>query len=122
MMQDQGALDRGIAAHARWKYRLFQAVKTGKSEWTVAGVRAAGQCEFAKWLSSLSPTEKASEHYVKVKDLHAQFHEVASEVLALALSGDKQRAEEAIALDSRFTAVSSSLTLAIMDWKEAPGA
>ncbi len=37
-MQDKNPLDPGIAAHARWKYRLFQAVKTGKSEWTVGVV------------------------------------------------------------------------------------
>ncbi len=118
-MQDTSALDRGIAAHAWWKYRLFDAIKTGKSDSTVESIRASDQCKFAKWLSSLPPADRSSEHYAKVTELHKEFHEVASEILALALSGRKKEAEDAVALGSRFMLVSSDLTLTMSAWKDA---
>ncbi|MHC4401265.1 MAG: CZB domain-containing protein [Planctomycetota bacterium] len=118
-MQDASNIERAIAAHARWKYRLFDAVKTGKSEWTVQGIRSYDQCDFGKWLGSLSPSDRSSEHCKKVTDLHREFHQAASEVLELALSGRKQEAEAAIALGSRFSLVSSNLTMAMSAWKDA---
>ena len=29
------ALDPALAAHAKWKYRLMEAIDTGKSQWRV---------------------------------------------------------------------------------------
>ena len=118
-MVDTSQIERGIAAHARWKYRLFDAVNTGKSESTVQGTRSDDQCEFGKWLASLPPSERSSEHCTKVTALHAEFHKAASEVLELALSARKEEAEAAIALGSRFSLISSNLTMAMSAWKAA---
>jgi hypothetical protein len=120
-MVDTSQIERGIAAHARWKYRLFDAVNTGKSESTVQGTRSDDQCEFGKWLASLSPSERSSEHCEKVTTLHAEFHKAASEVLELALSARKEEAEAAIALGSSFSLISSNLTMAMSAWKAAAG-
>ncbi|NQT37294.1 MAG: CZB domain-containing protein [Planctomycetes bacterium] len=119
---DASHFDRGIAAHARWKYRLFDAINTGKSEWTVQDIRSHETCEFGKWLASLSPAESSSAQCKKVVDLHAEFHKAAAEVLEIALSGRKQEGEAAISLGSRFSLVSSDLTMAMSAWKEAVGA
>ena len=121
-MPDVEVINRGIAAHARWKYRLFDAVETGRSEWTVEGIRSDDQCEFGRWLGSLSAADLSDEHCVKVKAMHTEFHQVAAEVLSLALAGRKEEAQEAIALGSRFALVSSNLTMAMSDWKEAVAA
>ena len=118
---DASHLDRGIAAHARWKYRLFDAVSTGKSEWTVQATRSHETCEFGKWLASLPPSESSSEHCGKVTELHAEFHKAAAEVLEIALSGRRKEAEAAISLGSRFLLISSDLTMAMSAWKEAVG-
>ena len=118
-MQNTNELERGIAAHAWWKYHLFDAIKTGKSDWTVEGIRSPDTCEFSKWLSSLPPADQSSEYFIKVKNLHDEFHDVAAEVLALALSDRKKEAEQAIALGSRFSQVSSGLTMAMTAWKDA---
>jgi len=118
---DTTQIDHGIAAHARWKYRLFDAVNTGKSESTVRDLRSDSRCEFGKWLASLPPSDKSSELCEKVIALHSEFHEAASEVLALALSARKQEAEAAIALGSRFSLVSANLTMAMSAWKTAAG-
>ena len=115
-------IERGIAAHARWKYRLFDAIETGSSEWTVESLRSHDRCQFGQWLAGLPPGERSPEHYEKVTDLHAKFHEKASEVLELALSGRKQEAEAAIALGSPFSVISADLTMAMSAWKGAAGA
>jgi len=118
-MLDTSQIDSGIAAHARWKYRLFDAVNTGQSESTVQGARSHDECAFGKWLATLSPSERSSEHCRKVTDLHAEFHRAASEVLELALSSRKEEAEAEIALGSRFSLISSDLTMAMSAWKAA---
>ena len=115
---DKSILEKGIASHARWKYRLFDAINTGKSEWTVQDTRAADQCEFGKMLAALSPADKVSQHYEKVIKLHTEFHMAAADVLELALAGRKQEAEAAIALGSRFMLVSSEMTMTLSAWKE----
>ena len=113
------ALDQALAAHAKWKYRLMDAIDTGKSEWRVNDVRTDNSCQFGKWLSALPLSERLSENYKKVRALHAEFHGLAAEVLELALAGRKDEATAAMALGSRFATVSSNLTMAVMAWKDA---
>ncbi len=112
------ALDRAIAAHAKWKYRLMQAIDTGRSEWQVAVVRTDSACDFGKWLLGLPLSARLSEHSQKVRGLHAQFHGLAADVLELALAGRKTEAAAAMALGSRFAEISSQLTMAVLAWKE----
>ena len=111
--------DRAIAAHAKWKYHLMQAIDTGTSEWHVRDVRADNACEFGKWLSALPLSERLGEYCVKVRALHTEFHVLASDVLEMALAGRKEQATAAMAFSSRFAAVSSNLVMAILAWKDA---
>lgn len=117
-MLNKSILQKAIASHARWKYRLFDAINTGQSEWTVQGVRPADQCEFGKMLAALSPVDQSSQYYAKVCELHTKFHTAAADVLELALAGRKQEAEAAIALNSRFMLVSSEMTMTLSAWKD----
>ena len=100
---------------------MFDAVNTGKSEWTVQGIRSHDTCEFGKWLASLPPSESSSQQCKKVAELHAEFHKAAAEVLEIALSGRREEGEAAISLGSRFLLISSDLTMAMSAWKEAAG-
>ncbi len=120
-MIDGSQIDHGIAAHARWKYRLFDAAKTGESEWTVAQIRSYTECEFGRWLATLSAAERESEPCKVVMELHREFHGAASEVLGLALQGKTEEAEAAIALNSPFSIVSANLTAAMTAWKDSLG-
>jgi hypothetical protein len=113
------ALDHAIAAHAKWKYRLMEAIDTGKSQWRTSDVRTDDACEFGKWLAALPLSDRLSEHSKKVRALHAEFHAQAADVLELALAGRKAEATAAMALRSRFATVSSNLTMAVMAWKES---
>jgi hypothetical protein len=120
-MPEQTIFDRAIAAHAMWKYRLFQAIKAGKSDATVTDAAAVDRCDFGKWLQSLPPSECQSDRCKKVRSLHTEFHKNAAEVLELALRGRSEEAKSAIALGSRFSSVSAELTMALSEWKEAAG-
>ncbi|MFZ5831612.1 MAG: CZB domain-containing protein [Planctomycetota bacterium] len=113
------ALDRAVAIHAKWKYRLMDAIESGKSEWRVADVRVDDSCEFGKWLGALPLSDRLSPHAQKVKALHTDFHRTAADVLEMALAGRRAEATAAMALGSRFAEVSSNLTMAVAAWKEA---
>ena len=98
----------------------MEAIDTGKSQWHVGDVRTDDACEFGKWLSALPLSQRLSEHCKSVRALHAEFHGLAADVLELALAGRKDEAAAAIALGSRFAAVSSKLTMAVLAWKDDP--
>jgi hypothetical protein len=118
-MKTSDALELAIVFHAKWKYRLMDAINTGKSEWRVGDVRTDNSCEFGKWLLALPLSGRLSENYKKVLALHTEFHKLAAGVLELALAGRKDEATAAMALGSRFALVSSNLTMAVTAWKEA---
>jgi hypothetical protein len=113
--------DRAIAAHAKWKFELREAIDTGKSQWAVRDVRTDNACEFGKWLAALPLSQRLAEHYTKVRALHAEFHTVAADVLELALTGRKEEAAAAIAFNSPIAVVSSNLTMAVVAWQNALG-
>ena len=118
-MSDTEHLSHAIAAHGRWKTRLRQAVDTGKSDQTAATVRSDTLCEFGKWFHAVSPQERVTERWKKIRDLHAEFHKEAARVLTLALAGQKAEAEAALALGSHFSKISADLTLALVAWRDS---
>jgi hypothetical protein len=118
-MVDPASLDHAIAAHAKWKFRLREAIKTGQSEWAVENVRPDDQCEFGKWLNSLSLADRMRKEWREVKALHAKFHVAAADVLASAIAGRKTEADNAMAAGGAFAEVSSRLVRAITDWKKS---
>ena len=111
--------DHAVFVHAKWKHQLRQAIETGKSEWTVAEVEADDGCELGDWFEHLPLAKKNSAQFSHLSSLHSEFHQAASEVLALALSGRKEEAKEAISSGSRFTQVSTQLTLALTAWAKS---
>lgn len=119
-MINKEEIDKAIGAHGMWKVRLKQAIETGKSDVSVETIRQDNQCNFGKWLygATLGATDKASGHYKSVRELHAEFHKCAARVAELALSGDKAKAEQMLSLSGEFSATSSKLTAAMMEWKK----
>jgi len=117
-MIDPATLDHAIAAHAKWKFRLREAIRTGESEWTVEKVRPDDQCEFGKWLNALPLAERMMKEWREVKDLHAKFHLAAADVLDSALAGRKSEASTAMAPGGTFADVSTKLVKIISDWKK----
>ena len=99
-----------------WKARLKTTINAGKSDVPIETIRSDNICDFGKWLygTSLSAQDKASPHYSKVKDLHAQFHHAAGSVAGLAVSGKK--ADATNMLNGDFGTVSTKLTQVMMEW------
>ena len=118
-MQDTERIVHAIAAHAKWKFYLRQAIETGKSKWTFAEVRPDDRCEFGKWLQALPPGDRNSQHFEEVRRLHAEFQKEAADVLKLALAGRREDAEAAIAQGSRFAKASTRLTITMTAWRKA---
>ena len=114
-------LTKAIAAHSSWKARLRTAISTGKSDISAAQARVDNQCEFGKWLygSELSSGEKQSEHYKTVRQLHTQFHQEAAKVLEWAIAGNKNAAEQAMALGGSCAKTASELTQAAVKWRDS---
>ena len=118
-MQDE--ITKGIGAHGMWKNRLHSAIHSGRSDFAPEKVETDNQCDFGKWLYSLSPTEQTSDQCRKIQALHAAFHKEAARVLRIALSGDKAGAEKLMAPGGTYVNVSSELTAAMMKWKTLVG-
>jgi len=116
-----GVLDKAITAHACWKARLRSAAGSGKFDSMTTAVKSDDHCELGKWLYSadLSAADKQTEHYRAVQHLHAKFHLEAAKVVALALSGQKDAAAEAIEPGGQYAKVSSALTDAMLKWRDS---
>jgi hypothetical protein len=114
-------LKTALAMHSAWTGRLKTAIASGRLDTPIGTIRADDQCQFGKWLhgESLSDEEKCGEHYVAVKHLHAQFHQAASKVAQLAISGQRGDAERAMGQAGEYTRVSADLTAAINRWMAA---
>jgi methyl-accepting chemotaxis protein len=113
-------ITKAIGAHGMWKARLAQAIETGKIDITVEKVRMDNQCAFGQWLygASLDAKDRRSPHYEEVRRLHAQFHQVVSQVVELALAGKKQEARQLMSLEGEYSTVSSRLTAAMSAWSK----
>jgi hypothetical protein len=66
-MIDPVSLDHAIAAHAKWKFRLREAIQAGQREWTVDAVRQEDGCEFGRWLISLPLSDRMSKEWRDAK-------------------------------------------------------
>jgi methyl-accepting chemotaxis protein len=117
-MTDSAALTKAIAAHGAWKMRLKEAISTGVDASTRDKVRLDNLCDFGKWLYSADAATMADSRFANIKDLHAQFHETAADVVAMALAGKRADAEKAMALGT-YALISLKLTTAMVAWNAA---
>ncbi len=116
-MTDANKINQAIAAHARWKHVLKEAIETKKSDRSLADVKSENHCEFGQWLLELPLSDRQSKHWQTVRPLHAEFHQVAAKVLELALAGKREQAEAEMKISGNFTRLSTKLTIAMTNWK-----
>lgn len=120
-MSNKAEITAAIGSHGQWKQRLKDAIASGKSDITPAQAAADNTCAFGKWLHGVSGADAHSPFYVKVRPLHATFHQEAAKVLRSALAGSKAEATHAIEDKSPFANASSALTMAMMEWSKSLG-
>ena len=99
-----------IAAHGMWKYRLNNAIESGRSDFRPEVVARDDQCPLGKWLYGDARAQLGgTAEFERIKELHASFHRGAASVLELAISGDRNRAQEQLGSGSQFLRVSATL-------------
>lgn len=110
-------IKKALGAHGAWKLRLKTAVTTGRSQVSPSDVKCDNLCEFGKWLygPTIDANTRAGKPYQVVKRLHAEFHECASRVMALAVDGNKTEANNL--LDGEYTEKSEKLARALNKWR-----
>jgi hypothetical protein len=110
-------IDAAIITHDEWKARLLAAIESGSSQLRPETVRADQLCEFGTWFHSLGPEFRGSLHYERVGALHAQFHEAAARVLALALAGRGVQALTSLEFGSEYIRASVLLVDEMQLWR-----
>ncbi len=106
-----------LAAHAKWKTNLRNAVDQGTSEFSVATVARDDHCAFGKWLYGPAAAElSGSARYTACKQAHAQFHTCAAEVLGLAVAGQRDEAEAKLSVTGEFSRRSAAVSSEILAW------
>jgi len=101
-----------ITAHFAWFDRLKLAIAKGQSEFRPDIVSRDNNCEFGKWIySDLHTYCPDNKIYNEIKQVHADFHKKAGEVLSMALRGDTAGASREIASGSKLTSLSGRLAI-----------
>jgi len=84
-----------IGAHVMWKQRLT-AFLAGESSETLdpETIRLDDRCALGKWIYGDGKPMGELPRYEEVRELHAQFHQNAAEVVKLHLAGNTADAEK----------------------------
>ena len=114
-------IKEAIACHALWKQRLLHSIETGKSEFAPDQICCDSNCDFGRWLygGSIPEAAKRSPHYETCRNLHAEFHREAANILRLALNGQTEQAIASLGLRGKYVELSSNLVIAMMAWMDA---
>jgi len=96
-----------IIKHSMWKFRLYETIWEGKSEWTVEDVKRDDLCEMGAFLKEFECKEEC--YCTSAKIVHKEFHLEAARVLELSLQGKKDEAKLAVVDESKFSVLSKEL-------------
>ena len=109
-----------IALHSMWKSRLERCIDTGVFDTSIDIIAADDECYFGKWLygESITPDVRDSEEYQRVKEYHAQFHQVAARVVGLALLGNKMEAAKLMSSSGEYTKITTKLVGEMISWAD----
>ncbi len=111
-------IEKALGAHSVLKLRLKGAIEGGRADAPFPGLKPR-ECPFSKWLHgpTIAPSTRASAHFARVRDLHAQFHEAAVFALELAARGNRELALQELA--GTFSQRHRALAQAMLEWKES---
>lgn len=116
-MDQVAEIEEALGKHALWMSELRQAVLHAPADIDVESIRADNRCAFGRWLygSSWSSAERASASYEEVRRVHAEFHQLAGEIVELAASGRTLEAYGLLYGD--YVTVSGRLAIAMRAWQ-----
>jgi len=106
-------------SHGAWKATLLQALVAGTSDQDPDLVARDDRCQLGTWLYHQStPTDRGSDHFEPLRELHAGFHELAARILRQAAGSDRGHASRAIAFGGEFDKLSAQLIDRINAWRD----
>jgi len=123
-MVDTGVIDKAIASHESWKLRLKAAIMGGDPELPVhnpiGSAQADDKCVFGRWLygPELSESDKQTEDYRAVLELHAKFHVEAGKLARCALSNQEEEPDKWMRVWAEYTRASLALANALSNWRK----
>lgn len=119
LRQHKFEVGRAISAHTEWKARLVKCVSDGHCDATAVEALRDDHCELGRWLYHLPVETRAERAWSFVRDMHANFHREASEIVALVHAGDLAGARLALASGAPFDLASRKLLEMLEDWRAA---
>jgi hypothetical protein len=107
-----------MTTHVCCKDCLRQAMETGVCNPPSAVIRSETMCEFGKWLDSpdLASEIYASPHYANMREIHANFHAAAANVMELVEIGETEKAKAMMWADGDYTIHSNNLRSEFLSW------
>lgn len=109
-VRNEISFEKAIEAHLAWKRRLFDQLSSNHlTDIHPDDIRSDAKCEVGAWIYGHGRKRYGElNSFQKLREEHARFHEIASEVVRLAQSNRKQDAQEL--LDTEFRRSSSYVT------------
>ena len=117
------AFEQAVAAHEEWKRTFERAVRNGGGDFQVEAVRVDDRCPLGIWLHGDARQEVANPTASgMLRDIHAEFHTAAADVLALALDDRVREAVHGMGGGTQYGQWSAMLLHALNRYAEEAGA
>lgn len=110
-------IENSIKAHEVWKERLGGAIAAGQFDVDSTSVCRDDQCDFGKWLHATLPHARDDDRdtFEAVRQLHAEFHCRAGEVVARVEAKDLSGAHAL--MQGEYRAATDVLVTLLHDWR-----
>jgi hypothetical protein len=109
--------DEAIAAHTRWKIRLFQGIRGHEELPEAAEIARVDLCDMGKWLAAEQARYASSVSHREVLTAHAEFHQRAADVARTLKGGDVAGAEAMLAPGRPYALASDAVIMAIATFR-----
>ncbi len=112
----QAKIFAALTAHTAWKQKLAQAIDAGIIDPPPSVIAEDNLCVFGKWLygEEIPIHVKQLPEYEEVRQIHAQFHKLTSQIAMLALVGEKEKAKLMLEDGSEYLELSDRLRSALL--------
>ncbi|MCS6984348.1 MAG: CZB domain-containing protein [Leptospiraceae bacterium] len=111
-------IEAAINAHGEWKIRLLKAIENSCADLEPDKIRKDNLCVLGRWLYSEAVRPYQDELYEKVRQKHAQFHELTADIVLACHEGRVKEARLALRNpSSKFNQTTRELISLLKIWK-----
>lgn len=101
-------------AHFAWKRRLADYIKRPDGSIKAADISCDDQCTLGTWIYGEGSKFSKISEFSELKQVHANFHKVAAEIVRKADSGISVSEEVALGAQSEYNRISTQVSVALM--------